>query len=156
MGRKEVPEIYNIIDNFTDKIKLKTPVISLTHRGYFSPFVAGIKNYTIVLSPTLIEKLTWNEKETLIQHELSHIKRKDNLIGWIALILRDFLFFNPFAYIAYNLIRSEQEKDSDKLVVKYSGKPTKEISKNILNIILKMKSLSTVKKDSETSYTFSF
>ncbi|GAG71840.1 unnamed protein product, partial [marine sediment metagenome] len=64
---------------------------------------------------------------------------------WAALILRDLLFFNPFAYIAYYLIKTEQEKDSDKLVVKYSGKPSKEISKNILNVILKIRSISTSK-----------
>ena len=154
--RKDVPEIYNIIDDYIKKIKIKAPDVSLTHRNYFSPFVVGIKNCTIVLSPNLIEKLNRDEKETLIQHELSHIKRKDNLINWAALILRDLLFFNPFAYIAYHLIKTEQEKDSDKLVVKYSGKPTKEISKNILNTILKIRSISTSKPVSEPAQSFTF
>jgi len=81
----------------------------------------------------------------LIQHELSHIKRNDNITSWAAMILKDLLFFNPFSYIAYSLIRSEQDKDSDKLVVKYTGKPVKEIAKNILNIILKMKSIPALK-----------
>jgi len=103
-----------------------------------------------------MEKLKQNEKETLIQHELSHIKRKDNLISWVALILRDLLFFNPFAYIAYYLIKTEQEKDSDKLVVKYTGKPVKEIAKNILNAVLKIKSISTSKIISEPAQSFTF
>ena len=145
VGRKEIPEIYNIIDDYIKKIKIKAPDVSLTHRCYYSPFMVGIKKSTLVLSPNLLEKLSTDEKETLIQHELSHIKRKDNLIGWAALILRDLLFFNPFAYIAYYLIKTEQEKDSDKLIVKYSGKPVKEISKNILNTILKIRSISTLK-----------
>ena len=156
VGRKDVPEIYNIIDDYIKKIKIKAPDVSLTYRNYFSPFVVGIKNCTIVLSPNLIEKLNHDEKKTLIQHELSHIKRKDNLISWAALILRDLLFFNPFAYIAYYLIRTEQEKDSDKLIVKYSGKPVKEISKNILNIILKIKSISTSKPVYEPVQSFTF
>ena len=156
VGREDVPEIYGIIDGFTGKIKIKTPTVSLTHRDYLSPFVAGIKNYTMVLSPTLIERLSQGERETLIQHELSHIKRKDNLKGWIALILKDILFFNPFSHIAYYLIRDEQEKDSDKLVLKYSGKTKKEISKNILNIIIKMKSVSAPEHVSETAHAFTF
>jgi len=156
VGRKDVPEIYNIIDNYIKKIKIKSPDVSLTHRNYFSPFVVGVRNYTIVLSPNLMEKLNRNEKETLIQHELSHIKRKDCLISWAALILRDLLFFNPFAYIAYYLIKTEQEKDSDKLVVKYSGKPSKEISKSILNVILKIRSISTSKPVSEPVQSFTF
>ena len=156
VGRKDVPEIYKIIDDYIKKIKIKAPDVSLTHRNYFSPFMVGVKNCTIVLSPNLIEKLNRDEKETLIQHELSHIKRKDNLISWTALILRDLLFFNPFAYIAYYLIKTEQEKDSDKLVVKYSGKPSKEISKNILNAILKIRSIATSKPVSGPVQSFTF
>ena len=154
--RKDVPEIYNIIDDYIKKIKIKAPDVSLTHRNYLSPFIVGIKNCIIVLSPNLIEKLNRDEKETLIQHELSHIKRKDSLISWAALILRDLLFFNPFAYITYYLIKTEQEKDSDKLVVKYSQKPSKEISKNILNIILKIRSISTSKPIYESAQSFTF
>lgn len=156
VGRKEVPEIYNIIDSYTKKIKIKAPDISLTYKKYFSPFVVGIKKSTLVFSPNLLEKLGTNEKETLIQHELSHIKRKDNLIGWAALILRDLLFFNPFAYVAYYLIKTEQEKDSDKLVVRYSDKPKKEIAKNILNTILKIRSITTSKLTPLPAQSFKF
>ena len=156
VGRKDVPEIYNIIDNYIKNIKVKAPDVSLTHRHYYSPFVVGIKKSTLVLSPNLLEKLNRDEKETLIQHELSHIKRNDNLIGWIALILRDFLFFNPFAYITYYLIKTEQEKDSDKLVVRYSDKPKKEIAKNILNTILKIRSITTSKLTPLPAQSFKF
>jgi beta-lactamase regulating signal transducer with metallopeptidase domain len=156
VSRKEAPEIYTIIDRYTKKTKTKTPYVSLTHRHYFSPFVIGIKKFALVLSPKLMDTLSTDEKEVLIQHELSHIKRNDNLIGWIALILRDLLFFNPFSYIAYSLIRFEQEKDSDKLVVKYTGKSVKEIAKNILNTILKIKSISTSKTVSGPAQSFTF
>jgi len=139
--RTDVPEIYEIIDNFILKVRLKCPNVSLTHKKILSPFIIGIKQNTLVLPPTLIENISFSEKETLIQHELSHAKRKDNLIGWIALILRDLLFFNPFAYITYLIIKTEQEKACDKLLLEFSGKSSKEIATNILNLILKIKNL---------------
>jgi len=154
IGRKDAPDIYDIIDNYIKKIKIKTPDVSLTHKKYVSPFVIGIKRSTLVLSSNLLGKLNTNEKETLIQHELSHIKRKDNLIGWIALVLRDLLFFNPFAYLAYDLIKAEQERDSDKLVVKYSGKPKKEVATNILNTILKIRFISASKSTPQPAQSF--
>ncbi|MBE3092071.1 MAG: M48 family metalloprotease [Actinobacteria bacterium] len=154
VSRKEVPEIYAVIDDYVQKTKTKAPYVSLTHRHYFSPFIIGIRNFALVLSPKLMDILNTSEKEVLIQHELSHIKRNDNLISWIALILRDLLFFNPFSYIAYSLIKSEQEKDSDKLMVRYTGKPVKKIAKNILNVILKIKSISTSKPISEPAHSF--
>lgn len=156
VGREDIPEIYNIIDSYAEKIKVRSPDVSLTHKNYFSPFMVGIKNCTLVLSPGLMDKLTIDEKETLIQHELSHIKRNDNLIGWIALILRDLNFFNPFAYITYLLIKSEQEKDSDKLVVKYTKKHPKEIAKNILNSIMKIKSTSLSTTNTAPAQSSSF
>jgi len=139
VGKKEVPDIYKIIGNFTAKIKTVSPDVSLTHRTYISPFIVGLRRFTLVLSPKLFDRLSDSEKETLIQHELCHIKRRDNLIGWVALIIKDLSFFNPFAYIAYYLIRSEQEKASDQLVVRYSEKSAGNIAEDILNSILKLK-----------------
>jgi len=156
VSRKDVPDIYAVIDNYTKKTKIRAPYVSLTHRYYFSPFVIGIKKIALVLSPRLIDILNKDEKEVLIHHELSHIKRNDNITGWAALILRDLLFFNPFSYIAYSLIKSEQDKDSDKLVVKYTGRSVKEIAKNILNIILKMKSIPALKPSSQSEQGLQF
>ena len=155
VGIKEVPEIYSVIDKYTKKIKIKAPDISLTHRRYFTPFIVGIKKCTLVLSPILMERLNNSETETLIQHELSHIKRNDNLIGWVALILRDLNFFNPFAYISYYLIKIEQETASDKLMVKYSQKSSKQIAKNILNSILKINKMYNMNDKEKISPIFS-
>lgn len=155
VGKKEVPKIYSIIDKYTKKMKTRNPDVSLTHKRFFTPFVVGIKNCTLVLSPVLIEKLNNEETETLIQHELSHIKRNDNLIGWVALILKDLNFFNPFAYISYYLIKIEQEKASDKLMVKYSQKSPKEVAKNFLNSILKINKIYNMPNKEKISSIFS-
>ncbi len=146
VNRADVPEIYEIIDKFILKVRVKYPNVSLTHKKIFSPFVIGIKQNTLVLPPTLIENISFSEKETLIQHELSHAKRKDNLIGWIALILKDLLFFNPFAHITYLIIKTEQEKACDKLLLEFSGKPPRKIAADILNLILKIKNLKNPNK----------
>ena len=138
--RDDVPLIYGIMDEFAKRTGIKTPDVSLTHRRYTSPFIVGVKNVTMVICPNLFEILEHTEKETIIHHELSHIKRKDNLISWTAMMLRDILFFNPFAYIAYFLIRTEQDSGSDKVMIKYSGRSVKEIAKSLLSAIIKLKS----------------
>jgi beta-lactamase regulating signal transducer with metallopeptidase domain len=148
VNRIDVPEIYEIIDNFALKVGLKCPNVSLTHKNILSPFVIGLRQNTLVLPPVLMDNISFSEKETLIQHELSHAKRKDNLIGWVALILKDLLFFNPFAYITYLIIKTEQEKACDKLLLEFSGKSSKEIAANILNLILNIKNL----KDSNRTH----
>jgi len=141
VGRKDVPDIYKVIDDFISRTGIAGPDVSLTYKTYTSPFIVGLKKFTLVISPVLADALNESEKTTLIQHELGHIKRKDNLIGWVALILRDLSFFNPAAYIAYYLIRSEQERACDRFVVQYSGRSSNTIAKDILNSVLKLKSL---------------
>jgi beta-lactamase regulating signal transducer with metallopeptidase domain len=136
--RKEIPLVYRIIDSFSRKLSIRPPDVSLTHRPYYSPFVVGIRDCTIVIYPNILEVLEREEKEVLLHHELSHIKRKDNLIGWIAMVIRDFMFFNPFAYMAYYLIRAEQDSGSDKLMVSHSPRPARELAKNILNAVKKL------------------
>jgi beta-lactamase regulating signal transducer with metallopeptidase domain len=145
--RTEVPALYSIIDKYSTIINAKVPDVSLTHKDYYSPFVVGLKNSTLVLSPKLLEILNDGEREIIIHHEISHIKRNDNLVGWIALILRDLNFFNPFGYISYCLIRAEQERGSDLLTVKYSGKKPKEIINNIINSIIKLRKIDQKSKE---------
>jgi beta-lactamase regulating signal transducer with metallopeptidase domain len=152
----EVPALYSIIDKYSAIINTKAPDVSLTHKDYYSPFVVGIKNNTLVLSPKLLEILNDSEREIIIHHEISHIKRNDNLIGWVALILRDLNFFNPFGYISYNLIRAEQERGSDLLTVKYSGKKPKEIINNIINSIIKLREIDQKSKELVPSYGSNF
>jgi len=155
VSKKEIPYLYEIIDNYSDRMELKPPTISLTHENLSSPFVIGIKKHTMVLTPLLIENLSSDETKVLLLHELSHIKRKDNLIGWLALIFKDLLFFNPFAYIAYYLIKFEQEKGSDKLVCKFLNYDKKEIAKHTINLIIKIKNIRINKKIATISSMYS-
>ena len=111
----------------------------------------GIKKPIIVISPVLLDILTYEEKEILLNHELAHIRRHDNLISWLSLIFKDLLFFNPFAYIAYHLIKFEQEKGCDNLILKFSGISPKIIATSVLNIILKIK---TINKKSDKKFLF--
>lgn len=146
VNQYDIPDIFNIINVFIEKIKIASPQVNLTHRHFFSPFVIGIKKSIIVLSPKLIDELTQGEKEILLQHELAHIKRKDNLISWISLILRDLLFFNPFAYIAYILIKIEQEKGCDKIILNNTHLLPKEIARHTINLIFKINNLNNKSK----------
>jgi len=138
---KEVPDLHMLLNRLSLSINVKKPLICLTHKKLFSPFVIGIKKYIIVLSPALLDKLNRYETEILLLHELAHIKRRDNLISWFSLILRDLLFFNPFAYMAYYFIKVEQEKGSDSIVSGLLGYSKKDIAVNTINLILKINNL---------------
>ena len=131
--------IKDTISYHSHRMGLKTPKIycSTDLKNRFYTF--GFFRKRIILNKVIMDFLTEEEKEIIFFHELSHIKRNDNILNTIVIYLTDMHFYNPFAYIAYSVIKTEQEKDCDKLVMKYTHKSGKEMAINILSSILKIK-----------------
>ena len=79
-----------------------------------SPFVMGIINPKIYL-PSNLENC---ERDFVIEHERTHIKRLDHItriLGFIALSLH---WFNPFVWLAFVLSGKDMESSCDEIVMK--------------------------------------
>jgi len=83
--------------------------------GYFKPI--------LLLPITLTFQLSAEEIETILLHELSHIKGNDYLVNLIQQIISVLLFFNPFAQFINNIISTERENRCDDMVVDKIGNP---------------------------------
>ena len=81
--------------------------------GYFKPI--------LLLPVTLIFQLSAEEIETVLLHELSHIKGNDFLVNLVQQIISVLLFFNPFAQFISNIISTERENRCDDIVVQKVG-----------------------------------
>jgi len=116
---KDAPQLFVTLSKLSKAFGLKNmPKVVLTHKKYATPVIIGIINPTLVISPNLLHKLNSREVKMLLAHELAHIKRKDNLLHWFIMGIRDFLFFNPLAHFIVRLIIREKEKAADLLAVK--------------------------------------
>ena len=135
----EDDEVNGIISHYSDLMGIKTPKIYFTSDLRNSFYTFGFKTKKIIANKEMLDFLTKDEKETILLHELSHVKRNDNILNAIITYLADAHFYSPFTYISYSAIKSEQEKDCDKFVIKYSQKTGKEVAINILTSILKIK-----------------
>ena len=60
VGRREIPKVFDTIDDFSKNANIKTPEVSLTHRNYVSPFVVGLKR-VIEFIDNLLKKGKDNE-----------------------------------------------------------------------------------------------
>ena len=135
-------EIISLVKTYSDKMKIKVPEIYYVHGSSFGFFTIGLIKNIIVLNGEIFNFLNTNEKETIILHELSHIKRRDNVLNIFLYYFNLINFYNPITYLAYSLIKAEQEKDCDRIVLKYSRKTNSEVAKNILTSMIKIKNLS--------------
>ena len=107
-----------------------------TDKYQLVPFSIGYKKPTIVLSKDLVNSFSRNQLEVMLAHELAHIRRKDNAASWLALILRDILFFNPAARKAYRMLEIEKEKACDRVVLEKTKASPKLIANTLLDVAL--------------------
>ena len=96
-----------------------------------TPFVTGLFRPKIYLPVNLPD----SEREYIILHERSHIKRRDNFIKLFAYLILSLHWFNPFVWAAFILMSLDMEMSCDENVLKKSdGKNIKDYSMSILSL----------------------
>ncbi len=85
-----------------------------------SPITFGHFKPVILMPIALINKLTIVETESLIIHELTHIKNNDFLMNWLLLITAHVYFFNPFIKNICTQLKWEREVQCDIQVLQYN------------------------------------
>lgn len=83
--------------------------------GFFRPI--------ILLPVALVNHISTQQAETLILHELTHIRTNDYLLNWFLIIAESIFFFNPFVISLCNKIRLEREKHCDIQVLSFKYSP---------------------------------
>jgi len=82
------PQLFDLYRNAARKIKLRRlPRLYQFSNENPLVFTIGSLRPAIFLAPQLVEKLPQEELEAALVHELTHIKRHDNLLVWFSEIL---------------------------------------------------------------------
>ncbi|MDP3386940.1 MAG: M56 family metallopeptidase, partial [Eubacteriales bacterium] len=82
-----------------------------------TPFVLGIVNPKIYLPITLAS----SEKEYIIMHERTHIKRFDHVVKIIGFLTLCVHWFNPLVWIAFYVSGRDMEMSCDESVIRQLG-----------------------------------
>ena len=86
-----------------------------------SPAVWGILNYKILLPANFKQQFTATQQKLILQHEMIHIRRHDNLFNLAAILLVTTFWFNPLIYLAHRAFKLDQEASCDAAVLQESG-----------------------------------
>lgn len=89
-----------------------------------TPVTFGFFKPVILLPVTLVNNITTQQAESLILHELTHIKSNDYLLNWYLIVAETFFFFNPFIISICRKVRLEREKYCDRNVIAFDYCPT--------------------------------
>ena len=103
LERIENKRVYNLVENLCMQYGMTMPAIYVIDDDSLNAFASGInqKTYAVTLSKGIMEKLSDEELEGVIAHELTHIRNRDTRLLIISII-----FVGIFAFLAQMALRS--------------------------------------------------
>ncbi|AYB31354.1 M56 family metallopeptidase [Chryseolinea soli] len=86
-----------------------------------APVVIGYVKPIILLPVGMCAGLSTTQLESILLHELIHIRRHDYLVNLLQSVVEALFFFNPFVWMISGILRQEREHCCDDAVVLYQG-----------------------------------
>jgi beta-lactamase regulating signal transducer with metallopeptidase domain len=118
------PHLQNALKHYTRLLALKRPIRLLTSSTAPVPMVIGWLRPVILVPTSAITGLTTGQLETILAHELAHIRRHDYLVNLLQHLAETLLFYHPAVWWVSNQIRKEREHCCDDLAVSLANGDT--------------------------------
>jgi beta-lactamase regulating signal transducer with metallopeptidase domain len=101
--------------NITKSVQVKvSSMVSL-------PMIMGVLKPVILIPACLVSGFSQQQLETILAHELAHLKRHDFLLNGLQSVLDVIYFFHPAMWLLSAQIRKERENCCDDMALEVSG-----------------------------------
>ncbi|MCE2727104.1 MAG: M56 family metallopeptidase [Planctomycetaceae bacterium] len=121
-GAAEVPAaVMRMVERARRRLGIGQAVRVVQSAAVRVPAVAGWLRPVMLVPLALVTSLAPRELETLIVHELAHVRRGDLLVHILQLLLETIAFYHPAVWWLSARIRVEREHCCDDLVVATTG-----------------------------------
>jgi bla regulator protein BlaR1 len=101
-----------------DRLQLTRPVTLLESALVKVPMVVGYLKPVILVPAGMLTHLTAEQVESILLHELAHIRRRDYLFNMVQHAVDTIFFFNPALIWVSSLIRTERENCCDDIAIR--------------------------------------
>ena len=121
-GHKEAPEQWvQLVERWAGQLAIRRRVRLLESRLVQAPMVVGHLKPVIFIPLGLINHLPPDEIESVLLHELAHIRRHDYLVNLMQQLSECVFFFNPGLLWVSSLLREERENCCDDIAIAQTG-----------------------------------
>ena len=102
--RQQAPRLYNLLENLCISRGITAPKLKVIQEDSLNAFAAGMneRQYSITVTSGLLDNLNDAEVESVLGHELTHIRNGDVRLLVIAVIIAGVISF--FAELIYRLL----------------------------------------------------
>ena len=121
-GHREAPEQWvQLVERWAGQLAIRRRVRLLESRLVQAPMVVGHLKPVIFIPLGLINHLPPDEIESVLLHELAHIRRHDYLVNLMQQLSECVFFFNPGLLWVSSLLREERENCCDDIAIARTG-----------------------------------
>ena len=124
-----------LLESLKLKLGIKKKIRLISSSKLRAPVLYGFFKPVIIIPTGMFFNLPHEQVESILMHELIHVKRLDFFVNLLQSVVELLFFFNPFVWILSKQIRTEREKYCDDLVVD-SGSSPSDYAKALLNLSL--------------------
>ena len=117
-------EWQRLADEIKEQLTIKRNIRIVMIKGFPSPALTASIRPTIVLPEELLLKSEENVRFALL-HEMTHIKRKDNVVSLLLLLLRCVYWFNPIVWLTVKQMHLDMESACDSTLTNHMSMQTK-------------------------------
>jgi beta-lactamase regulating signal transducer with metallopeptidase domain len=114
-------EILTAISQLVNRAGLRRPVICFLSLMVDVPTVVGWLRPQVLIPMKSLTRLTLQQLEALLAHEIAHIRRHDYLVNILQVTAEALLFFHPAVWWISGRIRVERENCCDDMAVVLCG-----------------------------------
>ncbi len=115
------------------KTELSLSIEVLTSPGLIEPGIAGIWRPVLLLPADIREHLPQQQFDALLAHELAHVRRHDNLLSLIHMVVEMIFWFHPLVWWIGSRLMEERERACDEAVLA-EGKDPADYAEAILGV----------------------
>jgi beta-lactamase regulating signal transducer with metallopeptidase domain len=105
------------------RFRLPTAPRLVSSTAKLEPGVFGIFRPILWLPAGIAHRLEDAELEAILAHELCHIRRRDNLLATLHLLVESIFWFHPVVWWLGARLEEERERACDEEVVRLGGEP---------------------------------
>jgi len=122
-GTQVDPDWQLKFDKICNSLGIRRTVDFLESRRVKSPLLVTYLKPAVIVPAGMLSMLPVNQIETILMHELYHLKRRDFLINIMQLFIEGILFYHPIVWVISGFIRSEREHCCDDMVLNSTDNP---------------------------------
>jgi bla regulator protein blaR1 len=104
-------------------LPLAIPIRAISSPAMLEPGIFGVFRPVLLVPEGILDRLTPGQWKTVIAHELSHVRHRDNLVATIHMFIETVFWFNPFVWWIGRRIKLERERGCDEEVLQLGSEP---------------------------------